>query len=391
MQLRKIKVLHIITRMIRGGADENTYATIAGLNGGKYEMDLMAGANSELDNFPLLNGKNIFIVEDLVREISPWKDLRAFYQIYRFLKKNRYDIVHTHTAKGGFIGRMSARMANVPIVIHTLHGTTFGDFLPYYRKKLYISLEKLAASSTDKFISVGRDVKSIYLNEGIGEPEKHTVIYSGIDIDRFHRVSRMPEERRIELRNKLGLSSSDMVIVNISRLEPRKGHKFFLESASKIVKHYPHAKFLIVGEGNFKAELKRKSDDLKLNSNLIFTGPRRDIENVIGISDISVLTSLWEGLPRVLIQSALVGKPIVTFEVEGVREVVENGVNGFVVPSKDVDTLSERIEFLLEDPQRARKMGLQGQRIVGDAWRVEKMVDKIDDLYNELIEMKLSR
>jgi glycosyltransferase involved in cell wall biosynthesis len=377
--------------MIRGGADENTYATIVGLNGGRYDMDLLAGANSELDNFPLLSGKKIFIVEDLVRDISPWKDFSAFWQIYRFLKKNRYDVVHTHTAKGGFIGRISARMANVPIVIHTLHGTTFGDFLPYYRKKLYVSLEKMAALSTDKFISVGRDVKSIYLNEGIGDPGKHTVIYSGIDIDRFHEAGRMPEERRAELRNELGLEPSDTVIVNISRLEPRKGLKFFLESASKIVKHYPHTKFLVVGEGSYRAELKRRSAELNLSSNLKFTGPRRDIENVIGISDISVLTSLWEGLPRVLIQSALVGKPIVTFEVEGAREVVENGVNGFVVPSKDVDTLTERIEFLLEEPKRARKMGLQGREIVGDAWRVEKMVDRIDEVYSELIEMKLRR
>jgi glycosyltransferase involved in cell wall biosynthesis len=376
--------------MIKGGADENTYSTIIGLNGGRYDIDLMVGDCSELENFPMLENKKVFVVKNLVRDVSPLKDLKALGEIYSFLKKNRYDIVHTHTAKGGFIGRISARLAKVPIIIHTLHGTTFGDFLPFYRRKLYIALEKMAISKTDKIISVSRDLINKYIGQKIGYPEKYTVIYSGIDTDRFYEAGKIPETEKIRLKKELGLDPYDITIVNISRLEPRKGHKYFLESASRIIERFPQVKFLIVGDGDYKEVLKKRADEFKLSSNLIFTGSRQDIEKVIAISDVSVLTSLWEGLPRVLIQSAAVGKPIVTFEVEGVREIVQNGINGFIVPSRDIETLTERIIFLLEDLEQARNMGIQGREIVGDAWNVENMVNRIDEVYKEQIRMKLN-
>ncbi len=375
--------------MIKGGADENTYSTIIGLNGGRYDIDLMVGGSSELENFPMLENKKVFVVKNLVRDVAPLKDLKALIDIYSFLKKNRYDIVHTHTAKGGFIGRISARLANVPIIIHTLHGTTFGNFLPFYKRRLYITLEKMAISKTDKIISVSRDLINKYIGQKIGDPGKYTVIYSGIDTERFNEAGQIPETEKIRLKKELGLDPYDITIVNISRLEPRKGHKYFLESASRIIERFPQVKFLIVGDGDYKEVLKKRADKFKLLSNLIFTGSRQDIEKVIAISDISVLTSLWEGLPRVLIQSAAVGKPIVTFEVEGVREIVQNGVNGFIVPSRDIDTLTERITFLLEDLEHARDMGIQGRGIVGDDWNVENMVNRIDEVYKEQIKMKL--
>jgi glycosyltransferase involved in cell wall biosynthesis len=248
----------------------------------------------------------------------------------------------------------------------------------------------MAISKTDKIISVSRDLIEKYIGQKIGDPEKYTVIHSGFDTDRFYEAGKIPETEKIRLKKELGLDPYDITIVNISRLEPRKGHKYFLESASRIIERFPQVKFLIVGDGDYKEVLKKRADEFKLSSNLIFTGSRQDIEKVIAISDVSVLTSLWEGLPRVLIQSAAVGKPIVTFEVEGVREIVQNGINGFIVPSRDIETLTERIIFLLEDLEQARNMGIQGREIVGDAWNVENMVNRIDEVYKEQIRMKLN-
>jgi glycosyltransferase involved in cell wall biosynthesis len=376
--------------MIKGGADENTYSTVVGLNGGRYQVDLMVGGSAELDNFPLLARDRVFVVEDLVRDISPLKDLRALYRIYSFLKKNRYDIVHTHTAKGGIIGRTAARLAGVPLVVHTLHGTTFGSFLSGSRRRLYIALEKVTASWTDGIISVSQGLIDKYLGQKIGRPEQYRVVHSGFDVDRFFEAGCMSVPEKIRVKKELGLDPYDMVVVNVSRLEPRKGLKFFLESAVKIGRRFPQARFLIVGDGAYRGELEQEARRLGLNSSLIFTGPRQDVEKIIAISDVFVLTSLWEGLPRVLIQSAAVGKPIVTFDVEGANEVVEDGRNGYIVPSKDVEALTDKVAYLLEDLERAEQMGMQGRSIVGDAWRVEKMLDGIEDLYEELMDKRFA-
>jgi glycosyltransferase involved in cell wall biosynthesis len=204
-------------------------------------------------------------------------------------------------------------------------------------------------------------------------------------LSQFFAVGRLTEEDIRGKRKELGIKPGDAVIGMVGSLEPRKGHIHLIEAAKEIVGDHPNARFLVVGEGFYRGELERAVQNQGLRDHVLFRGYRTDIAEVMATFDILALTSLWEGLPQVLVQAAAVGLPIATFEVEGAREVVKDGVNGFVVPLKDVDQLVEKIDYLLADLDRAREMGLRGRELVDDAWRVETMVRQTDALYQRLL------
>lgn len=385
----RIKILHIITRLIRGGADENTILNIRGLEKNKFKVDLLVGGESDLDILNQLDDITCMRISALKRNILPWWDLIALLKMIRDLKKGRYHIVHTHTAKAGFLGRMAAKLSGVPIIVHTLHGTTFHDSNNPVVKKIYIALERLVAYFTDKFIVVGNDLKAKYLAQKIGCSEKFTTIYSGFEVAAFVDAGRISETtRRLEL-NKIGISNEDIVIGTVSRLEPRKGHVYLFQVAQKIIEQFPTCKFLIVGEGYYRSQLEQQVRQFHLSDAIKFLGYRADIARAISLFDIFVLTSLWEGLPRVLVQAALVGKPIVTFAVEGAREVVHDRINGFIVPLHDTESLAQKLLVLMQNLQLARRMGECGKEIVGQRWSTTAMIEKTKQVYADLMRQKI--
>jgi len=382
----KIRLLHIITRLVRGGADENTIYNIRGLDKCKYQVDLLVGGDSDFDFLKSLNDIQSYVIPELRRNVNPWYDSLAFFKLIKFLKKNNYQIVHTHTAKAGFLGRITAEIVGTPIIVHTLHGTTFHEFINPLLKACYIGLEKVAGHYTDKFITVGEDLKQKYLAKKIGSPTQYTTIYSGFDIDKFCRDSKDIDAFRAEEFKKLGISDSDVIIGTVSRLESRKGHTYLFQAVDRLLKEYPNARLLVVGEGPYRANLEKEVEQLKLEEKIHFLGYRLDIPKIIALFDIFVLTSLWEGLPRVLVQAALLGKPIVTFDVEGAGEVVRDGVNGFIVPPKNVAQLTQKLLFFATDLFRAQQTGLEGKKIVCNNWDIELMVEKTEKVYEDLIE-----
>ena len=381
---KNIRVLHIITRLIRGGADENTVHTVEGLKKQGYDVDLLIGGQSENEYAGKVEGVRVILVPELVREVDPIKDFIALIKIVRLLHKNRYDIVHTHTAKGGMLGRLAGKICKIPVVVHTVHGTTFHDSLHPLTEILYRNLERLAARATHTFVTVGDDLRDRYVAAGIASPERFVTIRSGFDLRQFKISEKEIRHRNRKCRESLGFSEDDIVIGNVSRLEPRKGHRFLLTAAANIVRRNPRVIFAITGDGDHAAKLKEQARNLGIQNNVRFLGHRSDIENVISCFDVFVLTSLWEGLPRVLVQSAALGKPIVTFDVEGAREIVHEGVNGFVVPLRDVDKLVQRIEYLVSDLERAQQMGREGRSKASWDWDVSVMVKSIVELYQNL-------
>jgi len=388
MKNKNLKVLHIITRFIPGGADENTLFTIKGLQKHNCKVDLLVGGESDFSYLNNIKNINLIITKELKRNIEPFNDLLAFFKIFRIIKTNHYDIVHTHTAKAGILGRLAAKLAKTPIVIHTLHGVTFHDFLHPLTKNFYVLLEKLAGCFTDVFITVGEDLKRKYIAKNIAKSNKFITIRSGIELGKFVHYSQLPEEYRLKEREKLGISQSDVVIGTASRLEPRKGHLYLLKAAGEIVKKFPNTRFLILGDGYYKEKLEQEVKNLNLTNNVMFLGFRWDIYKIFPLFDIFVLTSLWEGLPRVLVQAAAAGKPIVTFNVEGAWEIVKEGINGFIVPPKDVKALTERLSFLIGNLSQAKYMGIRGKEFVTDSWDKDVMVEKILALYEDLINVK---
>ncbi len=380
----RIRVLHVITRLIRGGADENTVFTVERMDGGRYDSDIVAGRGSEVQGFSPRIQACTRVLPDLVRDPNPVLDIVALVKLVRIIREGRYDIVHTHTAKGGFLGRLAARIAGVPHVVHTLHGVTFHDHVPPVVRGFYVLLERFAARYCDVMITVGEDVKRKYLAEAIGEKDQYVTIPSGMDTAPFEEARANPADHRDAVRAEFGFAPDDLVLGMVSRLEPRKGYKYLLEAMRRLAPDFPHLKLLIVGEGRQHGELEHVARNLSLAGRVVFAGYRHDVARAIAAFDIATLTSLWEGLPRVLVQYSLLEKPIVTFEVEGSREVVEDGVNGYVVDLKDVDALVDRLRRLIADaPTRAEFGRLSREKVLG-RWDVDRMVERIETVYRDV-------
>ena len=383
-----VRMLHVITRLIRGGADENTLYTVRGLDKRRYHVDLAVGDGSELAAFGPLEGVGVHVIRELVRDPHPCKDLVALLRLAALMRRGRYQIVHTHTAKAGFLGRLAAAMAGSPIIVHTVHGVTFHDQIPRAQRLFYLALERIAARFTHQFVSVGEDVKNIYLRSGIGEPRAYETIYSGMPLDEYLDAGRMSEAERARVRESLGLAPQHRVVAMAARLEPRKGHQYLLQAVQRLAPRHPELRVLLLGDGAIRQELEWQARALGIEHVVRFLGHRTDLARVLAASDVSVLTSLWEGLPRVLVQSAACGRPILTFDVEGAWEVVREGRNGFIVPSKDVDAFSARLEALLEDREHARELGEAGREQVSGQWTVETMLDRLDRMYQRLTDAR---
>ena len=385
---QKYRILHIITRwMAGGGAEKNTYFTIRGLDKSKYEVDLVIGGDSKAvpEN---LEGVKIIKVNSLRRNIHLFDEFKALFQLYKLIKKRKYHLVHTHLAKAGMLGRLAAKLAGTPIIIHTLHGSLFHNALNPIVRFVYKNLEKFSALYTTWFISVGEDLKNRYLKAVVGKPEKYSVIRSGMDLEKFHRASNFSDEEIKEIKKSLNLSLDDIIIGMVASLEPRKGHKYAIEVAEEIIKKYPRVKFLFVGEGYLHPTLGAIVRRKNLQDSIIFTGLRKDVERVMAVFDILILTSLWEGLPQVLVQGAMLGKPIVSFNVEGANELIKEGENGFIVPLKDSSKMIEKLDYLISDQKIAKMMGEKGIKIVTQEWQIDTMVEKTNKLYEYLLNLK---
>jgi len=379
-----ISVLHILTRLIRGGADENTLLTVNGLDPHRFRVTLAVGAGSEATMLAAVS-PSVRVIEltDLVREVSPRRDLAALRGLRRLIRDERYDIVHTHTAKAGMLGRFAARGAG-PVIVHTLHGSTFHGALGRAEYLLYWGLEKAAAGFTDRIITVGEDLRDRYLEAGIGRADRYQLIRSGMELSDFSAAAAMGPERRAEVRRSLGVPADAPLVGKVARLEARKGYRYFLEMAEAVLQRVPAAHFVGLGAGDEHGPLRAEVERRGLTGRVHFPGFRRDIADVLAVLDVAVLTSLWEGLPRVLVQAAASGGPAVSFAVEGAHEVVKDRVNGWVVPMRDVPAMTDRVVELLSDPARARAMGAAGRGLVCETWAADTMVRQIAEVYEDL-------
>ena len=380
-----IRMLHVITRLVRGGADENTLATVRGLDPRRYVVDLAVGGGSDGGLLAELAAHRVHRVPELGRDPHPWNDLRALLRLAALMRRHRYQIVHTHTAKAGFLGRLAAAMVGTPTIIHTVHGVTFHEHLSLASRAFYVALERIAGRFTHQFVTVGEDVKRLYLEQGIGAPALYQTIYSGMPLDDYLEAGAMSDVERARVRAELGLRPGDRAVAMAARLEPRKGHRDLLQVVARLSRRHPELRVLLLGEGPLRADLEAEARALGVADVVRFLGHRTDLPRVLAAVDVSVLTSLWEGLPRVLVQSAAAGRPVVTFDVEGAWEVVRDGHNGFIVPSRDLDHFAARLEDLLRDGTLARDFGRAGRDQVGDAWTLETMLDRLDRMYQRVV------
>jgi glycosyltransferase involved in cell wall biosynthesis len=380
--MAKIRVLHIITRFLKGGTEKNVLYSMEALDKNRYSLELIVGKNSDLSQVP--SGMKVNKVNAIVRSSNPLTNLKAMLGIYGILKKNKYHVAHTHQANAGMAGRLAAMLAGVPIIIHGLHGSTFYPTQNPLTRRFYILLERIAVKFTTCFTCVGYDLRDRYLKVGVGKKEDYHIIRSGIELEKFYDAGDMSSGEIGRIRKELGAKTEETIIGVVAALEPRKGHIYMIEVAKRLKDK--NVKIVFVGDGWYRGELEKKILEDGLEDIIKFLGHRDDVEKIMGACDILVLTSLWEGLPQVLVQGAAVGKPLVSFAVEGANEVIKDGVNGFIVPIKDVDTLTEKLRYLIENPDKAREIGKKGREVIGDEWEIPKMQEKVRKLYDRLVE-----
>jgi glycosyltransferase involved in cell wall biosynthesis len=380
-----MKICHVITRLIVGGAQENTVATCIGLRRLGHDVDLVIGPQTgpegSLYEQACAAGVPIVVVDELRRVPNPQYDFGAAAALERLFGERRYEIVHTHSGKAGFVGRLAAKRARVPIMVHTIHGPSFYRYQNPLGNWLFRWAEQVAAEWTTQFVSVADAMTEQYLAASVGLPSQYVTIHSGMNVEAF--LNARPDEK---LRARLGLRESDAVIGKVARLFRLKGHEFLFESAPRIVAAVPNAKFLLVGDGIYRERFEREAKRLGMRERFVFAGLVRpeEIPRYMALMDVLLHLSLREGLPRTLPQALACGKPVVAFDVDGAREVCLENETGFLVRAEDAAGLATAVIRLLQDKALATRMGAQGRQLVRERFTEELMVRRIDELYQQL-------
>jgi glycosyltransferase involved in cell wall biosynthesis len=388
-----LKIVHIITRLILGGAQENTLITCRLLAERGHEVTLITGPalGPEGQLFDQTKGQKYrtIVIDEMRRAILPFKDYASYGRIKALLRELQPDIVHTHSAKAGILGRFAAWSLkgqwgpNRPGVVHSLHGLSFHPYQNPWASRLYIAMEKAAARRTDYFISVADAMTEQNKAEGIGVDKPYLTAYSAIEEDQF--LTPIPGDELRDFRRKYDIPLDAVVLVTIARLFMLKGHDYIIESARELSQRFSNAIWLFVGNGNLAEEYKEQIQNLGLTDRFRFTGlmPPDQIPLAIQASDILVHCSLREGLARTLPQAMLCGRPAISFDVDGACEVVNENTGRLIEP-KDVQQLIAACAELIQDKSLRERLGQAGRESVRTKFAPDTMVDAIERVYDSL-------
>ncbi|MDB6027707.1 MAG: glycosyl transferase group 1 [Verrucomicrobiales bacterium] len=381
-----MRVTHVITRLIVGGAQENTIATVLGLHQKGVEVDLISGPTTgpegSLESAFKTCPEILSIEPQLVRPVHPMRDWRAVRNLEKIFREQRPDIVHTHSGKAGVLGRVAAHRAGVPVIIHTIHGPSFGNFQGALANYAFRSAERHAAKVTTHFVTVANAMSRQYLAAGIGRSEDYTRIFSGFNLAPF-----LAAENDQALRSRLGINPRDFVVGKIARLFELKGHDDLFAIAPELVRRCPQIRFLFVGDGEWRHKFEGQARTLGLEKYFVFTGlvSPPEVPQYVGIMDALVHLSRREGLPRALPQALAAAKPVVAFDCDGASEVCIENQTGFLIRPGDLQSLTERIVQLGTDSTLRDRLGKAGQLLVKENFSVEQMVENIHALYVRLL------
>ena len=383
-----MRVAHIITRMIIGGAQENTLLCCRDLmriHGDDVLLVTGPALGPEGDLLETVREEEVplALVPSLRRAIHPWRDAASYRALKRVLRDFRPDVVHTHSAKGGFLGRLAAASLGVPAIVHTVHGAPFHPYQSRGARALFIWCERYAARRCHAIVSVADAMTDLMVEARVAPREKFSTVYSGMDVEPFLAA----DSHRRAMRAELGFAPEHVVVGKIARLFHLKGHEYVIEAARRLVPQFPHVRFLWVGDGLLRERLAAEIERAGLTDRFHFAGlvPPDDIPKYLGAMDVLVHASLREGLARALPQALIAGKPVVSFDVDGAREVVVPGQTGFLVPPRSSDDLAAALEMLLADEALRHRLGHEGQRRFTDRFRHEHMAQQLRQLYARLL------
>lgn len=387
---RTVRVCHVITRLEMGGAQDNTLYTAAHL-GPPFAASLVCGPGGMRDDDARRSGVAVTFVPSLVREIRPLRDLAAVAALVRIFRRDRPAIVHTHSSKAGIVGRIAARLAGVSIVVHSVHGFGFNDTQPAPLRALLVGLERLVAPLTTRFVLVSRANLDRGVRLGVVRGDRATLIRSGVRIGEFAAAASDPALRNgAGLRHELGIPPSTPLVGMIACLKPQKAPLTFIEVAARVAADRPRTHFVLAGDGELRPAVEARIRETGLEGRVHLLGWRRDVPRLLAAIDVMVLTSLWEGLPRVLPEAIAAGVPIVATGVDGTTDILRDGETGIVRPPGDCEGMARGVAAILRDPEIGRALAGRARAAL-DEFDIDRMVRDQERLYHALLEGRTGR
>jgi glycosyltransferase involved in cell wall biosynthesis len=384
---RTIRVLHIITRMIRGGAQENTLHSILRLRERGFESEILCGASDgkegDLVSVCRENRVPVILLPELVRDPDPPRDLAALLKICLHLRRNRYDVIHTHTSKAGFIGRLAARLAASPAVVHTPHGHIFHSYYGFFTTRFYILLERLVSHFTKKIVTLTDREAREHLELGIGTPSQFATVRSGVDLERFRRARR----RRDELLDQWKIPPGTPAVGYVGRLAPVKGAQFLLEAIPGILADCePPPFFVFAGDGELRETLAERASAVGVQASVLFTGVLPDTSLLYPALDILVVPSLNEGMGRVIVEAMASGTAVVATAVGGIPELVRHRSTGLLVPPKNPEAIGSAVLELLRNGPLRERLSADARQFIDPEYDVSEMANHLERIYLSVLD-----
>ncbi len=376
-----VTVAHVITKLELGGAQQNTLFTVSHLDPARYRPVLVTGEPGALDDEArALAGVEFHQVPTLVRPVSPLRDLRATIALLRLFLRLKPTIVHTHSSKAGIIGRWAAKLARVPIIVHSIHGFGFHAQQPALKRLAFVTAERAAAPLTTRFFAVSEATRRRGVELGLFPADRCVVIRSGIDVEavRTRSVDCAAKKR------ELGFDPDQPIVGMVAPLKPQKAPLDFVGLAALVHHSRPETGFLLVGDGELRRDVEMAIVQRGLTSVVRLAGWRRDVAEIMPCLTVFALTSRWEGLPRVYLEALAAGVPVVGTGVDGAAEVVRDGHNGYLVEPGDLTAMAERVLALLDQPALARDMGRHGRALPAE-FDIHDMVRQQEREYERLL------
>ncbi len=383
-----IRVVRIIARLNVGGPAIHATLLADRLDPARFRTTLVTGAEAASEgNYLSLHGggpRDLVQIPELGREISGARDLGSLRALMGVIRRERPHVVHTHAAKAGALGRVAAALCRVPVVVHTYHGHVLRGYFSPRKEQVYRGIERALARVTDELIAVTPRVRQELLDMGIGRPDRFSVVPLGFDLERFADAA----AHRGELRSELGVPAEAPMVGIVARLVPIKAHEVFFAAARRLHAARPDMRFVVVGDGERRAELEQLVTTSGLQGVTHMLGWRADLARIYADLDVVALTSRNEGSPVALIEAMACGRPVVSTRVGGVPDVVRDGETGWLVDMDDADALAERVMDVLDLPDRGAEVAAAARRAVHDTYGADRLVGDVEALYDRLLRRK---
>ncbi|HUE71275.1 MAG TPA: glycosyltransferase [Pirellulaceae bacterium] len=381
-----IKVVRIIARLNVGGPSIHVTLLNARLNPARYHCTLVTGienaAEGSMLDYARAQGVNPVVISEIVGEVSlrP-RDVKAVLRLYALLRQERPDIVHTHTAKAGFVGRIAAWLAGAPLIVHTYHGHVLHGYYSPTKTRLLRVMERALGMLSDRIVAVSDEIKADLVRYGVAKADKISVIPLGFDLSPFLSSAVL----RGKFRAELGCDETTRLVGIVGRIFPIKNHRLFLDGARRIIAREPDCRFVVVGDGALRRQTEEYASHLGIADRVIFTGWRRDLPRIYADLDALVVSSDNEGTPVAAIEAMAAAKPVVATRVGGLPDLIVDGKTGLLIPPRDPEALASSVLQVLQEKERARRIGLAAQLFVRERFAASRLVGDMDLMYQDLL------